>query len=127
MKTITKKSLLLLRNQGGQWGHGSLKYFRFRGPTGIRGPRKVGPNKGPMHTRGHYRKGPHQIKDPYTDNDPYRQRAPNTYGVQFLQIQDPYMIYMQVCEGLLQTRAPASEVLYMIYRQRAPYRYGGSP
>ena len=37
------------------------------------------------------------------------------------------MIYMQGHEGLLHARASGNNGPYMIYRQRAPYRYAGSP
>ena len=37
-----------------------------------------------------------------------------------LQKKDHYMIYMQGRKGILQTRAPASKVPYIIYMQRAP-------
>ena len=97
-----------------------------------------------------YRQGAIQTRDPYLQKGPYRQEAliyrhftipidkwpiqtggpfqtrDPTDAARFLQIRDPYIIYMQGCKGLLQTRAPSYKQGPLQYIQtRATYRYVG--
>ena len=95
----------------------------INGPLQIKGPYRQGapPDKWLFQT---IFRAPMDKQGPLQTRGPYRQKAPIDQGP--LQIKDPYMIYIQGREGLLQTSAPVSKGSYMIYRQMAPYSYAGS-
>ena len=62
---------------------------------------------------------------PIQTRDPYRRCVISIYKGP-LQKKDPYMIYMQGCKGLLQTRAPSCKQGSLHYIQiSAPYKYAG--
>ena len=95
--------------------------YRQRALTDNLGPLQS--NSGPLQTiptnTGPYRQGTLTDKRPLQTRsqtrDPYRRCAIST-DKRLLQTKEHYMIYMQSREGLLQTRAPASNGSYMIYR-----------
>ena len=72
-----------------------------------------------LQTRGNYRQRAPTGQGPPHARDSYRRCAISTDKGP-LQTNDPYIIYMQGREGLLQTRAPVSKGPYMKYSQKGP-------
>ena len=72
-------------------------------------------DKGPLQKK----KVPLQTRGPYSDKGPLQTLCISTDKGP-LQTKDPYIIYMQGCKGLLQTKAHSCKHIYTLYTDKGP-------